>query len=464
MYRSKFPYFFLALAAALALTALGLLVHRSKNGFGTASQPPQTLSNAGHTPAKSPPVNRPPALVDQPALPPLDLENRLSPELPSIPLDHQPDILLNAPVVVGSHTDPEQLVTDVAKNLEAANFDHLAQILGKDVCNPKTLELLKILTTQHPFKIKPENGIREVGELELNTLSRWSLNFEETESGHGSIFLDLRKTNGKWSIDKIILPPLSGKPLPATLIADSLGTADAFLQAVLAQKFEFAHVFADPKTLSDAKIAALCILFEEGKYQLRPTKPLRAMFHRGDTSGFLVNIQTSDASQTAQFTLTLRQASNPANWLISEINLDELLADYANRVAAGDIYYSPLVKNPQGGDTLALYFEFDEDQINPRTRRQLEIVTQILRADLSKKITLSGHTDALGTILYNNQLSARRASTIRDFLVAAGVSPVQILTFAKGASQPRRPNITATGQDDPVGRRANRRTEIYLDF
>jgi outer membrane protein OmpA-like peptidoglycan-associated protein len=188
------------------------------------------------------------------------------------------------------------------------------------------------------------------------------------------------------------------------------------------------------------------------------------MFQRDDTVGYLANIQTPDASQTAQFALALRQSGAPSKWVITEINLDALLADYARRVAGGDIYYSPLVKNPQGGDTLALYFEFDEDQINPRTRRQLEIVVRILRADPGKKITLSGHTDALGTEPYNNQLSARRATVVRDFLAAAGVSAAQIVTIAKGASQPRRPNVTETGQDDPTGRRANRRTEIYLDF
>jgi outer membrane protein OmpA-like peptidoglycan-associated protein len=44
------------------------------------------------------------------------------------------------------------------------------------------------------------------------------------------------------------------------------------------------------------------------------------------------------------------------------------------------------------------------------------------------------------------------------------VSATQINTIAKGASQPRRPNLTETGADSPEGRRANRRTEIYLDF
>ena len=49
-------------------------------------------------------------------------------------------------------------------------------------------------------------------------------------------------------------------------------------------------------------------------------------------------------------------------------------------------------------------------------------------------------------------------------MIKAGVSSAQIITIAKGDSQPRRPNITETGEDNPEGRRANRRTEIYLDF
>jgi outer membrane protein OmpA-like peptidoglycan-associated protein len=102
--------------------------------------------------------------------------------------------------------------------------------------------------------------------------------------------------------------------------------------------------------------------------------------------------------------------------------------------------------------------------MNPRTSRQLEIVALILRSDPGKKITLSGHTDALGTVGYNNSLSSRRADVVRDHLIKSGVDARQIVTLAKGASQPRRPNVTETGGDDPEGRRANRRTEIYLDF
>ena len=467
MHRSKLPYFFLALATVLALTALGLLIHRS--GILNGSQPEPYPSHSPNALTPTPP-HRPPATSDKtpPIVPSAPDSAALTP--PAIPNSAEPIPPVEPAAPVASpasgvaKADPAQLVTDVAKTLEAADYDGLARLLGKDVGDAKTLEALKALAAAHPFKLKPANPIREVGELELNALTRWSLELEATDPGREHIFLDLRNTNGKWSIDKIILPPTPAEPIPATLAADPLGTADAFLQAVLKQNFEFARSFVDPQTLSDAKIAGLCILFEEGKYELRPNKPIRAMFHRGDTVGYLANVQSPDATQSAQFSLTLRQAPAPAKWIISEINLDQLLADYARRVAGGDVYYSPLVKNPQGGDTLALYFEFDEDQINPRTRRQLDIVSQILRSDPGRKITLSGHTDALGTDPYNNQLSARRAATVRDFLAAAGVTPAQIITLAKGASQPRRPNVTPSGHDDPVGRRANRRTEIYLDF
>lgn len=263
---------------------------------------------------------------------------------------------------------------------------------------------------------------------------------------------------------KLTLPPAPGESVPKALFVDSLGIADAFLQAVLKQDFEFARAFVDSATVSDAKIAGLCILFEEGEYRLRKSKPLRAMFARDDTVGYIANVESADGSQAAQFAMTLRQPPAPANWVVSEINLNQLLADYAQRVAGGDPYYSPLVKNPAGGDTLALYFEFDESEMNLRTRRQLEIVSLILKSDPGKKITLSGHTDALGTKDYNNGLSARRAQVVRDSLIGAGVDAAQIVTAAKGDSQPRRPNVTETGDDNPEGRRANRRTEIYLDF
>ena len=437
MQRSKLPYFFLGLAAVLATTALMMLVLRPgvQTKVVTIPKPPEVKS------------------VPPPVIP--SLGEPATPE--------NPDTVLKDLGIGVATADPAELVAQIAKALEAGDLAKVGRLIGKDAFDPETIAKLKAMAST-PLKVRQPDGIREVGELELNARSRWALEIEGKEPGRNHIFLDLRRNNDKWTVEKITLPPGPDEPIPKAVFADSLGVADAFLQAVLKQDFEFARDFVDPATVSDAKIAGLCILFEEGGYRLRKSKPLRSMFQRQDTVGYLANVETADASQSAQFAMTMRQPPAPSNWIVSEINLNQLLADYAQRVAGGDLYYSPLVKNPAGGDTLALYFEFDEDEMNPRTRRQLEIVSMILKSDPGKKITLSGHTDALGTKQYNNSLSSRRADVVRDFLTKAGVASAQIVTLAKGDSQPRRPNITETGSDNPEGRRANRRTEIYLDF
>ena len=436
MHRFRLPHFFFCLAAVIASAAIVMLGMKLRERA-----------------AKLPSGATVPAVVSPP-----DIGNLTEISKPEDPVAALKDLGIGF-----STADPADLVSQIASALEAGDIPKVTRLIGKDAMDSITLARLQMLTTL-PIKLRHPNGIREVGELELNARTRWALELAEQEPGRDRILLDLRNQLGKWSVEKITLPPSPDEPIPKAIIADALGVADAFLQAVLKQDFEFAKDFVDPQKVSDAKIAGLCILFEEGEYRLRKTKPLRAMFQRPDTRGYLAHVETADGSQTAQFALTMSQPTTPSNWIVSEINLDQLLADYARRVAGGDLYYSPFVKNPAGGDTLALYFEFDEDEMNPRTRRQLEIVSLILKSDPGKKITLSGHADALGTEAYNNSLSGRRAEVVRDFLVKAGVSAPQIILIAKGASQPRRPNVTETGADSPDGRRANRRTEIYLDF
>jgi outer membrane protein OmpA-like peptidoglycan-associated protein len=440
MRQNTISYIFLGIAALLAAAALALLVMRP-SADKTASPAPNEKAPAENT-AKPEPIKT----LDEP-MPPQTTE----------------EILKDLGVGIKS-ADPTELLARIGAALEKRDMNAASQLIGKQALDAEVLAKLTALAQNGSFRVRNPGGVREVGELELNRLARWALELDEREPGRDRILFDLRNDGGKWMIEKLTLPPAPGEPIPKAILADSLGVADAFLQAVLRQDFEFARDFVDAATVSDAKIAALCILFEEGQYRMRAAKPLRAMFTRGNTVGYLANVVAANGTQNAEFALSLRQPPAPASWLVAEINLDGLLADYADRIAGGDVYYSPFVKNPAGGETLALYFGFDEDAMSDRTRRQLEIVAAMLKSDPNKKINLSGHTDALGTEEYNNRLSANRAETVRDFLAAAGVPEAQIVTVAKGASQPRRPNITETGEDNPDGRRANRRTEIYLDF
>lgn len=434
--KNKVPYFFLILAGLLAAAAVILWINKPKS----SSDVDKTTIDKGEF-RKDPNKNKPPITEDI---------NKPVPE------PTPEEILEKIGVGLGT-VNPLDLLNQISDALNQGDMAKVSTLVGKDAMNIETFKLLQAL-------IKQPLAIREVGEIELNKRVRWAFETGGDDSNKKKIHFDFVGENGKWKIEKISSPDVMIDPNEIKSIVDPLNLADAFVQAVLKQNFDIALQWVDRKSVSDTKIAALCILFEEGEYKLRENKPLRAMFQREDTVGYLANIEAKDGSEAAQFSLNMRLDAETKNWRVFEINLDQLLADYANRVAGGDIYYSPFVKNPAGGETLALYFEFNEDKMSRRTQRQLEIVAAILKSDAKKKITLSGHTDALGTKSYNDQLSSNRADVVRDFLAAAGVSAEQIVTIAKGASQPRRPNITETGEDNPDGRRANRRTEIYLDF
>jgi OOP family OmpA-OmpF porin len=430
--KNKLPYFFFALSAALAIAALILMVNKPKAKEEDPSQ-----------------INVP--TTDPVVIPPIT-DNTHSPLTTKTP----EEILANLSDGENA-TDPSELINQISDALSKGDMAKVSNIVGKDAMNAETFALLNAI-------LKMPHNIREVGEIELNKRTRWALEVGDDENGKQQIIFDLHQENGKWKIEKISATDTKADPNEKASVTDPLALADNFLQAVLKQEFEVALKWVDLKSVSETRIAALCIIFEEGQYKIRKNKPLRAMFHREDTVGYLAHVETPEASLTANISLNLRLNPTTQKWQVFEINLDQLLDDYAKRVAGGDLYYSPLVKSPSGGETLALYFEFNEDSINPRTQRQLEIVAAILKNDSKKKITLSGHTDALGTKTYNDQLSSNRAEVVRDFLNKAGVSAEQIVTIAQGASQPRRPNITETGEDNPQGRRANRRTEIYLDF
>lgn len=429
---SRLPVIVLALAAVLAVAAVVILIVKL----------------------------RPPVVAD-PA--PSAISPVAGADLTTLPASGAPSQAMADLGIPHPAADPRKLLEQIGAALEAGDLSSFDKLLEKNVLDEPTQRRLAELM-KSPIQLRQPNPFREVGEMKFNETTRWALQLDGQPPGQDEILLDLRKTSAGWTVEKLFLPPAAGRA-PAEISAmDALSVTDTFLQAVLRQDFEFALAWVDESKVSDTTLAGLCILFEEGQYRMRKHKPLRAIFQRPNAVGYLANVEAADGSVSTQFAVTLERANENQPWKIAEINLSELMSDYAKRIAGGDVYYTPLVKNPEGGQTLALYFDFDLAEMSPRTRRQLEIVSRMLLSDPGKQIKLSGHTDALGTKEYNNQLSSQRAAIVKDFLINAGVDESQIVTLARGDSQPRRPNLTESGDDDPLGRRANRRTEIYLDF
>ncbi len=103
-------------------------------------------------------------------------------------------------------------------------------------------------------------------------------------------------------------------------------------------------------------------------------------------------------------------------------------------------------------------FEFDRAELRPQERELLARIAGVLlaTADQGYAIQVFGHTDNVGTEEYNKGLSERRAGTVRDYLVEAGVHPDIVTMQGMGKSMP----LVAEATEDARAR--NRRVEIAI--
>lgn len=245
---------------------------------------------------------------------------------------------------------------------------------------------------------------------------------------------------------------------------DPLKIAGQFLRAVLKQDYAVARSVTDTDQVTREKVAGLCILFEEGAYAIAEQRPLSATAAGNESSWVIVKVKSGRDGQESDFGLELRKLASGA-WQVAGVNFSKLLAGYAASAgAAGGVAYSPIVKNPAGGESLVVYFDFNEAGLVPRAQRQLQIVANLLRDDPKRRLRLSGHADAVGSDAYNRRLSAARAFAVKKALAGLGVAGEQVVTEGLGTLRPLDPNTKPDGSDNPEGRSRNRRTEIYLDF
>ena len=82
-------------------------------------------------------------------------------------------------------------------------------------------------------------------------------------------------------------------------------------------------------------------------------------------------------------------------------------------------------------------FDFDMSDIRSNETNHVADIAAYLKQNPSARVGIDGHTDPRGTDAYNQSLSERRVNTIRDALVAAGVSGDKIHAGAFGESQPK---------------------------
>ena len=102
-----------------------------------------------------------------------------------------------------------------------------------------------------------------------------------------------------------------------------------------------------------------------------------------------------------------------------------------------------------------LLFEFDSDVIRGNARSNLDALADNLNKYSKRDLLIVGHTDAIGTSWYNQDLSERRAASASRYLRSRGVDS-QIVTRGRGEDEPVATN------DTEEGRSRNRRVEVAI--
>jgi outer membrane protein OmpA-like peptidoglycan-associated protein len=129
--------------------------------------------------------------------------------------------------------------------------------------------------------------------------------------------------------------------------------------------------------------------------------------------------------------------------------------------AAADLAKFASVKQEARGMVITLsggvLFASAKSDLLPDAQVKLNSVAEALtQQDPDSKLVVEGHTDSQGGASYNQDLSQRRAQSVRDYLVSRGIAEDRITSQGFGSSRSIADNKSAEGRAN------NRRVEIVV--
>jgi len=111
---------------------------------------------------------------------------------------------------------------------------------------------------------------------------------------------------------------------------------------------------------------------------------------------------------------------------------------------------------PEPPVSFTVYFDTAGDEPTEESIPLLKQVYAEIARRQNAEITVIGHTDRVGTVEHNDELSARLAQHVRDYLIKHGVPGDSIGTAGRGEREPLVPT------EDEVAEPKNRRVEINV--
>lgn len=202
--------------------------------------------------------------------------------------------------------------------------------------------------------------------------------------------------------------------------------------------------------------------YEKGKFdsdQATVSLGIDKMFRN---SGFSVSLQGEHVRKSGQFET---DRSDTRGWLLLRYDIGE---NYRPREpfrmvevtsppaesAATAAAEPQVMRNDVRLDGDA-FFLFDHAELNPDAIAALnELVAKLNSSARVSRVTISGHTDSVGPVEYNQRLSEKRANSAKQHLISRGIPADQIDIRGNGELNPKYPNDTA------ANRQKNRRVDV----
>ena len=104
-----------------------------------------------------------------------------------------------------------------------------------------------------------------------------------------------------------------------------------------------------------------------------------------------------------------------------------------------------------------VYFDYDQSSLTSEAQATLDRQAAFLKASPSFRLVIEGHCDERGTREYNLALGDRRASAVRDYLVAKGINSSRLSTISYGKERP------SVGGSNDTSYALNRRSVSRID-
>ncbi|GAA4896338.1 OmpA family protein [Ferrimonas pelagia] len=103
-----------------------------------------------------------------------------------------------------------------------------------------------------------------------------------------------------------------------------------------------------------------------------------------------------------------------------------------------------------------VYFDLDQSLVRPNQKAEINRAIELLTTNADNRAVLVGHTDQRASNEYNLQLSYHRVESVKQALLAGGVTSQQLTSNYVGEEQPR---VNANTES---GHAKNRRVEIQF--